>query len=442
MSATTLIQRIQGSQFLKNVAKISTGRLAAMAIAVIATPIVSRLFDPTHFGIAAVCIASIGMLASFMPLSYERAALFPKEGETAVELLVVALISSTLIAVLTYVVLIIAGIASPGIGQRFGIGAFIWFVPFGALLLSFRHIFGTACIRFKGFSSIAVADVAEASASALIRIGWGIVLASSAIGLLFGYAFALVIAAVLVGIPVLKWSRAYSVDLSPSKMRRLAVEYRDYPIYRAPAKFAFTGAQRLPVIALGMIFPAEIVGFYAMANRAAAMPLHAASLAVKDVLLEKIMAKRQDEKPIVKSLFIVAVGLAVTGAPVFIILFFFGEDLLAWFLGARWADAGRFVAILSPYLYLLWVGSFTATIFETLRLNKLRLKIHSANLVIRIAVFLYCGIAGLDVSQTLWSFVIVSSLYQVMVYYIAVRAAINHDRALRPSGDVTNGPGQ
>jgi len=211
----------------------------------------------------------------------------------------------------------------------------------------------------------------------------------------------------------------------------LAVEYRDYPIFRAPAKFAFSGAQRLPIIALGVIFSAEIVGFYAMANRAAAIPLHAASQAVKDVLLEKIMGKRQGEQPIVNSLLVVAIGLAATGAPVFILLFLFGEEAFAWFLGAKWASAGRFVEILSPYLYAVWIGSFTATIFETLRLNKLRLKIHTGNLVVRVAIFLYCGLAGLDIERTLWVFVIGSSFFQLMVYVIAAKAAIKHDRALR-----------
>lgn len=436
MSSVSLIQRVQRSQFLRNVLKISSGRIIAMAIAVVATPIVSRLFEPEHYGIAALLIASIGILASIMPLSYERAVLFPKEKDTAIELLAIALAISTAIAVCAYLVLGVSALVMPDIGSSFGFDGYLWFVPIGALLLAVKTTAGTACIRCKYFSSIASADVAEAAVAATIRIGWGLLIASSAIGLILGYASGLIVAAIIVGLPVWRWASDCDVNLSGKNIRRRVIEFRDYPIFRAPAKFAFSGAQRLPVIALGIIFPAEIVGFYAMANRAAAMPLHAASQAVKDVLLQKIMKRRQDEIPIVRSLSLVAVALAVTGAPIFLILFLFGEELLSWFLSARWASAGGYVEILSPYLYTVWVGSFTATIFETLRLNKLRLRIHVGNFLIRLLIFTYCGISGFNVETTLWVFVAISCLYQFLIYAVAARAAYLHD------GSLSSGEGQ
>ena len=135
-----------------------------------------------------------------------------------------------------------------------------------------------------------------------------------------------------------------------------------------------------------------------------------------------------------KSLIKVASVLALTGAPIFLFMFFFAEELFGWLLGARWSTAGRVVEILAPYFFVVWLGSFTATVFETLRLNKLRLKIHVGNLLIRIGVFVGCGIAEYDFERTLWIFVVTSCVYQFMIYTVAAKAAANHDSAL-PGSD-------
>ncbi|RLA26441.1 MAG: hypothetical protein DRR15_19750, partial [Gammaproteobacteria bacterium] len=285
------------SDFLRNVVKVSSGRLSAMAIAVLATPVVSRLFAPEDYGVAAVVIAAIGIAASFLPLSYERAVIFPKEEAKAGQVLVLAIVVSVVMTVALYAVLGACSVIWPDIATNSGMGLYFWLFPAGAFLLALRHTATAVCIRRKFFSSIAKADVTEAVVNSSTRIFWGIFLASSAAGLLFGYLLGVAFGALICGVRAYRWYSNIGVAGAKSELRSVLVEFRDYPLFRAPAKFAFTAAQRLPVIALGFMFPLEIVGFYAMANRAAAMPLQAASQAVRDVLLQRIMGFRQNEVP-------------------------------------------------------------------------------------------------------------------------------------------------
>ena len=112
-------------------------------------------------------------------------------------------------------------------------------------------------------------------------------------------------------------------------------------------------------------------------------------------------------------------------------MFLFSEEILSWFLGARWSAAGQIVEIMAPYLYVLWVGSLASTVFETLRLNKLRLITNIGSLLTRVATFVACGVLSLDIFQTLWAYVIVSSAYQMAIYGIAAREAMRHDTNLR-----------
>jgi len=430
MSIFGVFQSIKQSDFLHNVIKVSSGKLSAMAIAVLATPVVSRLFSPEDYGIAAVVIAAIGITASFLPLSYERAVIFPKEDAKAGQVLVLEIIVSVITTLAVYAVLGLCSVIWPDIALRSGMGVFFWTFPAGAFLLAMRSTATAICIRREYFSAIAKADVAEAAVNSTTRIVWGVTLASSAAGLMLGYLLGIATGASICGVRAYRWLSRMNVSITVTGLRNVLIEFRDYPIFRAPAKFAFSAAQRLPVIALGLLFPLEIVGFYAMANRAAAMPLQAASQAVRDVLLQKIMGFRQNDQPMGESLIRVATVLGLSGAPLFLILFFFGEELLSWLLGDRWIGAGRVVEILSPYLFVVWLGSFTATVFETLRLNRLRLKIYVGNLVIRIGVFAVCGLRQYNFETTLWIFVATSCMYQFLVYAFAAKAAAKHDSGL------------
>jgi len=401
-----------------------------MLIALAATPVISRLFDPADFGVAALFIATMTVTASMLALAYERGVLFPKQESKAARILVLALSISVACTLLVYIVIGICVLIWPDIAEFSGMGNFFWFFPLGALFLSLRGTLVALCIRREDFSSIASADVGAAVISASTRILWGLFLASSVVGLVFGHLLGIAIAVLICGVRCMQWLRNTVEPANLVGMQAVAIEYKDYPLFRAPAKIAFSAARRLPIIALGILFPAEIVGYYAMANRAAELPLQAASTSVSNVLLRKTMGLRQIEQPMGKSLMKVVMVLIVTGLPIFSLMFFFGQEILSWFLGARWSSAGSIVQILAPYLFTLWVGSFAPTVFETLRLNKLRLKLHVGNLLVRCGTFAFCGVAGLGVTDTLWIFVVISSAYQVFIYAIAARATARYDAEL------------
>ena len=432
-----IARRIQQSRFLRNVAKLSTGKLAALTIAVVATPIVSRLFDPADYGVAALFIAVATITSNVLALAYERAVIFPKDELKANRVFFLGIAVSIVIAVLILIIIVVTALSAPGFVSESSLGEFMWLVPFGALLMSVNSAVGALCVRRNDYTAIAISDVGGASVQAGTRIFWGLLIGSSTAGLLAGHLLGLLFSALACGVRSYTWLKQGGRVPGFNEMKELAVEFRDYPQFRAPAKIAFAASRKLPVIALGFMFPAEVVGFYAMANRAAGRPLFAVSKSVSDVLLGKTMRLRHADEPMGRSLVTVAAVLALTGIPVFTIMLMFGEELLAWFLGARWASAGIYVQIMAPYLFTIWVGSFTNTVFETLRLNKTRLKLNTGNLVTRILVFSACAIAGFDIVQTLWAFVLTSCCYQAFVYFIAGRAVVKYDRQLQTKAGST-----
>jgi len=401
-----------------------------MFIALATTPIIARLFDPEHYGVAASFFAYTTVAGILFPLSYHRAVIFPKDEQKARQLLFLSIIISGGVTLAVYAGLGLAAYSGFRVSEFSGMGDVVWLIPFGAWLVSFSDTFVNICIRRQDFSAMARADIAKHLTTAIARIAWGLLLATSVAGLVVGQMLGMVVALGICLLRCLPWIRTASVALDYSSLRSLAAEFRDYPFFRLPANLSFVASRQLPVIALGMMFPIATVGFYAMANRAANIPLQAASQAISSVLIGKTMAKRHRQEAMGRDLLRVVSILVAIGVPVFTGVYLFSEELLTWFLGERWRTAGRIAEILAPYLFMVWVSSFSPTVLESLRLNRLRLMINFGNFTTRAIVFLGCGLAGLDIIATVWVFVAVCCLYQVLIVAVSARMVVLHDSSL------------
>jgi len=60
-------------------------------------------------------------------------------------------------------------------------------------------------------------------------------------------------------------------------------------------------------------------------------------------------------------------GLALLGAVPFLLLWLYGQPILTVLLGDRWIDAGRYLEIMAPWLFMIWVAAPTHAVFIVLR---------------------------------------------------------------------------
>ena len=353
---------------------------------------------------------------------------------TAARLLLVATYVAIGMTLVTYLLLLVGSILRPELAARAGMGSLIWLLPLAALLAALKEAFLTLCLRTDRYKSMAMSLAAETGVTAISRIVWGLMLSSSIAGLVLGHFLGVAIGGLICVIACRSWIAEHFAGMRSWKLLSVMRDFSDYPKFRAPARLAFNAAKRMPVIALGLIFPAEVVGFYAMANRSAGMPLQAASQSVSNVFLRDLIKTRDRDLPLLPGVRRVLGILLLTGIPMFLVVYFLGGELLTWFLGARWQQAGVFIEILALYLFSTWVSSFASTIFETLRLNKVMLRMHFGNLLVRLLVFIACAVVALSPTETLWLFAVVCSAYQFLIVIVAMLKARRHDAGLETGG--------
>lgn len=79
------------SSFCSNVLKLTTGSVFAQALGILVAPIVTRLFAPEAFGIAALFASIAGVISVVACLRYELSIMLPETDEDAANLLGVSL---------------------------------------------------------------------------------------------------------------------------------------------------------------------------------------------------------------------------------------------------------------------------------------------------------------------------------------------------------------
>ena len=161
------------STFFHNVTTLLSGKVLAALISLALLPVVARLFEPAHFGIAAVFLAIIVTLNSLSTACFEMAIILPKsevEANKITKLSAVVLIAFVILVFLFLMVVYLGDLKVPFLEQ---IGIFSWLVPVVIFLFGIIKILENWLIRKKAYSSIAGSDVAQAAVMPVSRIvGW------------------------------------------------------------------------------------------------------------------------------------------------------------------------------------------------------------------------------------------------------------------------------
>lgn len=396
--------------FVKSVCTLLSGRTAALAIPLLLTPLIARLFEPLHFGVAALFLSVSTIAGTVSSFCYDRALLLPSEDSRAsalawLSMLLVMLVCGFLWLCFTGMTLLDFDL--PFVDQ---LGIWSWLIPLGMLLVGGSSILELWLIRFKNFRSIAYADVCSPLLTGGSRLTFGALFGSSSWGMIVGCLLGQLgkILLLLKAVGHSRWDKPGRDQWV--KIKDVAYEYKDFPLYSTPSRFIGSLSKNLPVLMFGIMFSPAIVGFYAMAHRLVRKPVSVAATAFRRVYLQKSAEINNNGRPLKPSFVKSTAFLAVIGLLPFGFLGFYGAEALAWFLGERWTEAGVYVECLAPWLYAIWITSPSMSLIDVLRKQSLLLKIQLVLLFFRLAVFGAAFVFSKSAFWTLSAFVNVSVL--------------------------------
>ena len=408
---SALIARVRRSKFVRSVSVVVGGTAASQAIAILATPVITRLYAPEAFGLLGVYNSLVLILAPVVCLDYHLAIVIPRSDPVARRLLALSLHFAALICALGLVVMLIAGepiAAALGIS---GAGAVLLLVPAGVFASSAARTLGQWLVRKRRFRPLAAASITQSSTTSVGKIALGLLWPSGAVLIVVTTAGHIARALWLWAVSGL--GRVPPADGGPEEgkavttAKAVAREYADFPLFHVPNTFAAKAGETAPTIILAALFGPALAGFYELARRIIKIPSNLIANSVSKVYraraAEAVHAGRSLRGDIARtSGILIGLGIVPYGLVVS-----FGPSIFSVVFGADWEPAGSIARWLA-----LWFAVHVAVRPATQALTVTR------RLALRLLMSLAANAAKLG------ALVAVGSLTGSVVSAVATYAAI------------------
>jgi O-antigen/teichoic acid export membrane protein len=352
----------------KSVLHLASGRAAAVAIGVLSTPIVTRLYDETNFGIVGLVGATASLLYPFtsgfcyvlaMPLATsasERRALF----------VLTAVLGFMATAIVAVAVLIGGQWIAVACGKE-ELGKYLFFVPLSCLCATIATVTTMALNCRKEFGRVAVRTTVEGVVRRGVQIGAGLLgLGGSAVGLLLGSISAVLVGALTYSVSTVK--TLWHADAEPFRISQLgtvAVKYKNFPRFRLWSESLTRVSGNFAMIFLGLFFPSlQVVGCYAVARSLLAVPFQLFTYTSQEVFYVEAAGNVARGESVAAATSQLLRMLSLLTAFPLTAVFVLGPLLFEVALGARWHEAGVYAQIMAPWIAIRAIGHPLAVMFD------------------------------------------------------------------------------
>ena len=347
------------SSYLRSVAMLFSGQFVAAAIPLITAPILGRLYDPAHYGFLGLFMAASVTLGSVGNWQYSQGIIVEGRTRNACSLLHACQFTSVLTALVSIPIAIYLVFFSGLLASEARL--FFLLLPPSVFLTGSLSALCAMATRNKRFRLLAINQVACVSLSAITAISMG------SKGLQeFGLLTALIVGQ-LVNYTIIFCAHhrkdRVRCPVSFKRIKAMLRKHKDYAICTMPAVFVNSLNQQLPVWFLGFAGATGTLGLFNRARQLMSMPVNLLSGSVAQVFQQRAAVDYKQNGNCISifrktGLAILAAGLLPT-----ILLAIWAPDLLVWFLGEKWRDAGAIARILAPMLLLRMVCSPLSTVF-------------------------------------------------------------------------------
>ena len=422
-----LFRKVRTSVFFKNILVVMAGTGAAQIVSIALAPIISRLFTPSDFGISGSFGAIWGIIAAGVTLEYSQAIMLPKERENALGLLAVSFSCTAAVSALTLLVCVIAPATVNGLMKTRGIWPLALLV-LATLVSGLNYASQAWAVRIKAFKRTSASQVIRSLSGKGTSIGFGL-LKLGAPGLIIANIVGEVasglnlIQALLPDLPALK------KQARPALMKKLAKEYRDFPMYSASQNVINAISGGLPVLLLTRFFGLPIAGAYAFAVTVLTFPMGFVLSALRQVLFQKA-SESQHQGRSLAALYVkvTATLFAMALLPTAVILIW-GPQLFAWVFGSQWYTAGELSRSLMIWMAVVFCNLPAVLFGRIIRIQKFVFFYDLGLLAARTAALILGGLF-LSAYQTVMAYALVGAAMNAFLIFAVGRAIMKKEGPL------------
>ncbi|HUO88498.1 MAG TPA: oligosaccharide flippase family protein [Rhizomicrobium sp.] len=413
----------------RHVGILASGSIAAQIVLVGTTPLLSRLYGPSHFGLFALLLTVSTIGGAVGGLSYEMAVILPRSQRMAQALYALSLVLSVFTAGFTVCVVAVLQRFFPSVLGTALDATFYGACFFSTALLTQFNALGYAHSRAGQYGAIAVSKVTQTVLPALAQIGLAFA-GLGASGLTAGRALGLLGSDLWLCRKLPKGFRLRDLPhVRPAAMLTAARSYRDF-LYQVPRQVLVRGSTMMPSALLLGAYGPVVAGLYFFAARLVERPGMLLGDALSRVPMKQFAERRKRGVPLTRAalLYTLAVGLPVVlGVAALALL---AHPLFHFVFGRRWVPAADYAVVLAGWAAIRLASLPMATLTTVVRLQRISFYV-DAVFAPRVFVIPVLAAHGAGPLAAVAAFCALSVCYHILVFAVGLWAAMKHDRELR-----------
>lgn len=389
MSIFSRLFKVSQNSFIRSVGVLAGGTALAQFIAMLALPVLTRLYSPEDFSVLAVYVSLLGIISVAATLRFELAIPIAENDNDATNLLALAILSSIVISfVLFFFVLTIPELIVNLLRQP-DLQPYLWLLPVGILLTCSYNSLQFWAIRKKAFTPIASTRIQQSLSGAGVQIGLGW-LGVLPFGLLLGQAINSGVGAVQLGKNIIKNHNLYIRSANKRGMIAMFHEYSRFPKFSTFEALANNANIQLPVVIIAALAIGPEAGYLALAMLLMQGPLGLIGGAIGQVYFARAPQEYKDGTLgyfTARTL----LGLIKIGVGPMIFVGILAPDAFVFIFGDEWRRAGNIVAWLIPWFVFQLLVSPISMALHVTNSHKIALLLQIFGLFLRVGVVIAAG---------------------------------------------------
>lgn len=329
----------------------------AQALAVAASPILTRIYKPVDFGGLQVFISLMALALVAASGRYEVALLLPEDEQSAIDILGVAVLCVCLTATVTAGVVLICHYRWVLPASVSVLKGHLWLLPVSVLGGGLYQSLSYWVLRHKGYKQIATTKFTQAGAQVGTQLGAGFLIHGT-LGLLLGDAVGRILGS---GRFLRELWRNYSNEIGairPSRMIRLAIRYRDYPLVSMWGALINASGLALPSLFLAQYYGAQDTGLFALVNRVLGVPGALIGASIAQVYTsEAAKLSRSDPARLMYIFRTTTRRMLYLGLVPCLLFTLFAPWIFEFIFGPSWREAGEYARYLAFMFYAGFINS-------------------------------------------------------------------------------------
>jgi len=350
----SLKEKVLKNEFNKNVLILSGGTIIAQALPVLISPILTRLYSPSDFGVLALFISITSIVGVIANGRYELAIMLPEKDEDAINVAAVGFLFNIAISLLFLIFIIIFKKPFLKLLKAESLSFWIYFAPLTVFFIGLFHILNYANNRFKLYKDISKSNILKSIASSLVQLTLGF-LKTGTSGLILGQISAQAVANTKLFSNIKK--TGLMNEIKKEKIKILYKKYINFPKINLFHALLDNIQSNGIIILLTTFYGSNVIGFYFLSLRILGIPSQFISNSLYQVIYQKaaeIYNKKQKMLEFYKKIIL---SLGVSSTVIFFIILVLSFNILDFIFGKNWHGIGLYIRSLLGWIFFQFIVS-------------------------------------------------------------------------------------